>query len=298
MFEHYTFGTQVHTAAASGDEDLEIEPKDKSHCLQHPSSITEPDIPYNEADRYPPKPKRASVDSITQKLSDQHLRLVDELYASRPLQPLSFPCNSEQLEFSPALEVDDEPDRPLSPLETMPHGFTSSLSSQRPIVSPPEEYVLKASEDSRRVMRKINAQFNNNPVNVKAVHSLVEDMIATGNQCNVYSTTPVTPQAAEPDNADRMDLESDTLEVDDANCEEGLVDDSALENLVSLRHASMPNGIRKHGPLRFRTSADIALRCPNVVRSVPRMRRRRKQEHKASLRPLPADGAASSRGPE
>jgi hypothetical protein len=52
---------------------------------------------------------------------------------------------------------------------------------------------------------------------------------------------------------------------------------------ISLRYASGPGGIRKYTvggiALRYRLSADAALRCPNVVRSRPRMRRRHKTRH-------------------
>ncbi len=53
-------------------------------------------------------------------------------------------------------------------------------------------------------------------------------------------------------------------------------DDSLLDDTMSLRQSSLPNGVRKYsGPLRYRLSAEVAMRCANLVHSKPRMRRRK-----------------------
>jgi hypothetical protein len=46
----------------------------------------------------------------------------------------------------------------------------------------------------------------------------------------------------------------------------------------NLSFGNLAPGIRKHGLLRYRTAGDMALRCANVVRSTPRMRKRSKNK--------------------
>ncbi|AEO62375.1 uncharacterized protein THITE_2106477 [Thermothielavioides terrestris NRRL 8126] len=143
--------------------------------------------------------------------------------------------------------------------------------------------------------------------NARLVDQRLEDMVITGTQCNVRSepgpsapgtttttttTTPSRPPSSYPImNAAPAFIELDPdcamptpdLEVDDT-CAEGIdiPDDlfsfSPAEGSISLRSASRPGGIRKYTvggvSLRYRLAADAALRCANVVRSRPRMRKR------------------------
>lgn len=120
----------------------------------------------------------------------------------------------------------------------------------------------------------------------------VEDMIANGDQCNVRSepsmappplTRPVaaTPAFIEPD----PDCAMPELEFDDHHADGGIpgLPRDAEGSTIALRYTSGPGGIRKYTvggvALRYRLSADAALRCANVVRSRPRMRKRTKTRH-------------------
>ncbi len=95
-------------------------------------------------------------------------------------------------------------------------------------------------------------------------------MISARYQCNVYA--PPTPTFLESDSHALM-LGRVDLEVDDAEN----IDTSWIDSVPSLRRASGPGGIRKHHPLlRYRTSAEVALQCPVVVKNRPRMRRRKR----------------------
>lgn len=135
---------------------------------------------------------------------------------------------------------------------------------------------------------------------LRAAESRLEDMIASGTQCNVRgpprpvstaaSSTPSAISTAQPS---FIEADSDfsmpipDLEVDDADADSLSVlandDISFSEGGMPLRYASGPGGIRKYSvggvALRYRLSADAALRCANVVRSRPRMRKRHKTRH-------------------
>jgi hypothetical protein len=124
------------------------------------------------------------------------------------------------------------------------------------------------------------------PSSSRTTQSLVESMISSGSQCNVHSAPLPTPTSAtrrgpiiEPAPNVSLDLSCVGLEVDEAYCEGNEPDDEELawiENMISLRRARSPGGIRKHGLLRYRPSAEVGLRCANAVRNRPRMRKRPK----------------------
>lgn len=238
-----------------------------------------------------------SIDSLAQVLSKQNLRL-DEVQPVRRQSRLSSPSLSPQIPsmdmFSmgllPALEVDDDPQPSQGCLRTL--GRFPSLNStlvQAPTAMEVEE--RPTVPNNLRLRRQQSSHFNNNPSNSRTIQDLVEGMIATGSQCNVHrvSPPPLTPTPAttrlapiiEPDvnhvvDVDCMELEVDEAYLSGAKPEEDKEELSLLENMLSLRRAGTPGGIRKLGLLQYRGSADAALRCANVVRSRPRMRKRRK----------------------
>ncbi|KAK4104330.1 hypothetical protein N658DRAFT_412018, partial [Parathielavia hyrcaniae] len=177
---------------------------------------------------------------------------------------------------------------------------TSLHNSGEPI-EVDEEYQEKPSGDDRRLLdvRRPRRQPSGHlgaSSGTRPVDPRLETMIASGTQCNVHSeprptskpprpttsnaTIAALPAFIEPD----PDCAMPALEVDlddaDVGGVSGLPADLADE-AISLRHASGPGGIRKYAvegfALRYRLSADVALRCPNVVRSRPRMRRRHKK---------------------
>lgn len=154
----------------------------------------------------------------------------------------------------------------------------------------------------KRLARQRSSHFNNNPDNTRTIQTLVEDMIASGSQCNVRgaSASPLTPTWArtgggpllEPDDEVHFDARCMDLEVDEAFAS-GRTSDTEreetflMETVLSLRRAAAPAGVRKVGSLQYRASADAAMSCANVVRNRPRMRKRgnagkRRRESKAS----------------
>jgi hypothetical protein len=159
-----------------------------------------------------------------------------------------------------------------------------------------EEYQQKPDDrrllDVRRPRRQTSGQLRGTS-SIRPVDHRLETMIAAGTQCKVHSesrpTRPASstasaahPSFIEPD--PECAMPSPDLEVDDPDA--GGVAEPAgdvVDESISLRYASGPGGIRKYTvggiALRYRLSADAALRCPNVVRSRPRMRRRHKTRH-------------------
>ncbi|KAK4144205.1 uncharacterized protein C8A04DRAFT_28107 [Dichotomopilus funicola] len=172
-----------------------------------------------------------------------------------------------------------------------------------PLEVRPEKPDDKRLADLKRPRRQTSGQLRSL---ARSVDQRLEDMIADGTQCIVRNeplpTTTTEPPSAPPTRpsstiyADPVFIEPDpecclpntgtALEVDENETGEGselLSDLFGQSGTTSLRNASGPGGIRKHTvngvDLRYRLSADAALRCTNVVRSRPRMRKRNKPRH-------------------
>lgn len=107
----------------------------------------------------------------------------------------------------------------------------------------------------------------------------IASMVAAGDQCNVRSSSSPVPVAGEPDTPCGPDG-APVLEPDEGFCD----DDDRGPASVSLRDASVPTGIYRHRIMRFRTSAEAASRCANIVHKPPRMRRRDKKRSSTSRR--------------
>ncbi|KAI1643509.1 uncharacterized protein F4817DRAFT_349519 [Daldinia loculata] len=123
---------------------------------------------------------------------------------------------------------------------------------------------------------------------------LMANMIENEEQCNVHISRPVAlvqaprlPSSADPAPSAgpasrrglRIPYDNNTvLEVDEGICTQP--DEQAPSEILSLRDASGPDGIRKLGHLKYRTSLETAMRCKNMRKSAPRMRRRPKTQPK------------------
>ncbi|KAI1658095.1 hypothetical protein F4813DRAFT_357327 [Daldinia decipiens] len=123
---------------------------------------------------------------------------------------------------------------------------------------------------------------------------LMANMIENEEQCNVHIPRPVTliPTPRLPSSADLapsagpasrrgLPLPYDNnavLEVDEGICTQP--DEQASSEILGLRDASGPESIRKLGHLKYRTSLETAMRCKNMRKSAPRMRRRPKTQPK------------------
>ncbi|KAI1631709.1 hypothetical protein F4809DRAFT_149973 [Biscogniauxia mediterranea] len=140
--------------------------------------------------------------------------------------------------------------------------------------------------DTKRLRRQTEARHYKSTSSLRSL-TLVTDMVENGVQCNVRSSAPsLAPQPAnsactipiEPGNGPDADMCEDAmnLEVDLGYREQD--DKSLLDDTIVLRRAGTPAGISKFGFLRYRSSTEAALSRKDMKRSVPRMRRRRKNK--------------------
>ncbi|KAI0847450.1 hypothetical protein F5Y00DRAFT_241470 [Daldinia vernicosa] len=114
---------------------------------------------------------------------------------------------------------------------------------------------------------------------------LMANMIENEEQCNVHtprlSSSADPAPSAGPASRRGLPIPYDTntvLEVDEGICTQP--DEQAPSEILGLRDASGPEGIRKLGHLKYRTSLETAMRCKNMRKSAPRMRRRPKTQPK------------------
>ncbi|KAK2065494.1 hypothetical protein LY76DRAFT_499412 [Colletotrichum caudatum] len=150
-----------------------------------------------------------------------------------------------------------------------------------------EEY--RPVADWKRAQRQRHSRFVNNPDNASAIEARVKEMILQESQCNVHptlsclsspSTAPTHPQPPKivADGFPEVDSPGGYLEVDESFCDESeefALMQRALAADKERLMSSMSDPMRKFGPLRYRGSAETALRCRNIVRQRPRMRRRK-----------------------
>lgn len=157
------------------------------------------------------------------------------------------------------------------------------------VTEPPSSHSIR---DRRQ---QHDGRFDDRPSSPRTIQSLLQHMIASGTQCNVYESPLATPTSApltklansvQPNIpvrqdiielapcGEQMDVTCGPLEVDEDFCGES--DDLWLERLMNMRRANMLSSIRKSASLTYRTSADAALRSQNLVRNIPRMRKRKR----------------------
>ncbi|KAI1477451.1 hypothetical protein F4774DRAFT_196927 [Daldinia eschscholtzii] len=177
-----------------------------------------------------------------------------DLYVTHPLPPPQH--------------LDRIPDRPSDPI--MDEAMTPSIV---------------AKDKQNQPEMSLNSRFP-----TLRRYDLMAKMIDNEDQCNIRISRPATivPASRIPSSADSepsagpskrsgrpIPFDNNTvLEVDEAICTQP--DDEAPSEILGLRDASGPEGIRKLGHLKYRTSLETAMRCKNMRKSAPRMRRRPK----------------------
>ncbi|KAI5927440.1 hypothetical protein F4810DRAFT_650985 [Camillea tinctor] len=142
------------------------------------------------------------------------------------------------------------------------------------------------SIDTKKLRRQTETRHYKSSTSLRSL-SLVTDMIENGVQCNVRGSTPSLASQPlntactfpiEARNGSDLDVFEDAmnLEIDLGYREQD--DKPLLDDAMILRQAGAPAGINKFGFLRYRSSTEAALSCKNMKRSVPRMRRRRRNK--------------------
>ncbi|KAI3326302.1 hypothetical protein HD806DRAFT_442762 [Xylariaceae sp. AK1471] len=154
---------------------------------------------------------------------------------------------------------------------------------------PPEDKTLPKTNDIKRPRRPTETRLHKSASNHRML-DLVTDMIENGVQCNVQNSSPPSPtrtsstssalpaptHCIEPDDTPDSYLLPTRMELEiDMGFSEG-DEETMLNDTLALRRASIPNGIRKIGCLRYRSSSEAAQACKNMKKCVPRMRRRRR----------------------
>ncbi|KAG8168440.1 hypothetical protein KVR01_001189 [Diaporthe batatas] len=217
----------------------------------------------------------ASMDILTHKLSSSHLRLDNGIPAPLSCYPASA-CSSVA-SFGP-------PPEPFLEVAACCPGSSSELPGRHAtpssIASTTESDLTRHShnnkQDARRLRHKPSSRCLKEAAAISAIQSRVEEMISTSTQCNVYtpSLVPVVPIEAD-DNVTSHEVVGTILEVDDNPGGDDESELALIDRLLTLRRASGTLGIRKSGFPLYRSSTDTALRCQNLVRNKPRMRRRK-----------------------
>lgn len=225
----------------------------------------------------------ASMDVLTHKFGSSHLRLDNGMPGPLSRDSASA-CSSVASLGQPPEPVLEGGPCYLEPSSDLPgrHATPSSVASTTESDLARHPHNIK--QDARRLRHKPSSRCLKEAAAKGAIQTRVEEMISTSTQCNVYTPplVPVVPIEADDNNDKGHEVVGTTLEVDD---NVGGDDESELvliDKLLSLRRASGTLGIRKSGFPLYRSSTDTALRCQNLVRNKPRMRRR-KDRPKTSL---------------
>ncbi|KAK4168897.1 hypothetical protein QBC43DRAFT_200223 [Cladorrhinum sp. PSN259] len=234
-------------------------------------------------------------------------------------QPLTQP-DSSYCTYSPApwpkIEIDTRPGQSISTGLygcISPWGPPPMLHAGEPIEvdDDPQEEPLDITKLTFKRMRRQPSgmgmrQKSSSSSSSRSAGIRLEQMIASETQCKVRrealsasaasspSSQSVTMIAAEPGSIEvdpdySMPNWNSNLEVDPEYLKGNFEEDEAAlleDSRLALRDAAGPSGIRKHAAggvqLRYRLSVDAALRCQNVVRSRPRMRKRDKSRFPSS----------------
>ncbi|KAJ2901242.1 hypothetical protein MKZ38_002106 [Zalerion maritima] len=271
-----------------------------------PPRCSTPGRPYAPYDTGPPPPPaRGVVEGLADRMSQQTLEaqrraifnspatvpefdLINESFQTHDPSPdfpypleLELDTNVESLDSWPSLMVEPPRMRDVPPTP----GYSCSRPSRTNNRTHPLEPLPMIEESKEKRKNRLLS------------------MIQTETQCHVHDPLLATPTSiAMPPpslpSVDEMDIEASDnplelactmLEVDDDADNDDM---SWMESIVTLRRAANPGGVRKHG-LRYRASHEAAIRCSNLVKSVPRMRRR-KDKHRSKCH---REGGSNSTGP-
>ncbi|KAK3956117.1 hypothetical protein QBC32DRAFT_203732 [Pseudoneurospora amorphoporcata] len=193
------------------------------------------------------------------------------------------------IEMDDAFDLEDAKLQSLLPPSFRHIDYPSSVAPSIPNAASSSSANTSESKGKRPERRQLK---HNAQTQSRSIQALVEEMVETGTQCNVRSAPLPAPSAPVLSTLDDLkvdhgyDFASMELEVDE-RYRDGTVDvleeERALLESIQVRRAGAgngPAGVRKHTvegtlPLRYQLSAEAAMRCATVVRSRPRMRRRK-----------------------
>lgn len=233
--------------------------------------------------------RAAGVDAVAEQLSIQNLRL--------ETQP---PSSASQPAATPRSSVIPYPPRAVTPASLAPPPFAESrprvASPTPPAVNPPrpprgEDRIPSRRQASSlreddRPKRAISSKFHDTIQSTRAMQKLVEGKICTTTKCSMLDL----PTDAPTDVYDGTKMEVDLPSIQPDNDQEGdaEIEISLIEQLAEARRGSATLGMRRAGLPLYRSSTEAALRCQNLVRNKPRMRKRTKLRHRPTQSHMPA----------
>ncbi|KAF0326871.1 hypothetical protein RB213_008149 [Colletotrichum asianum] len=272
MFDHFTMGMQARPVTDDLDAKTHLSPRQRPRDLDSPTTPAVPPFVSpsgNNMYQTPPQP----IDNLVHELSRQ--TLFPE-FLRRPTRRLSGSSPSIIAELSAvALEVDNDCNMDISMDDAKEH---------EPVV------------DWKRSRRQWHSRFVNNPNNARAMEARLRDMISDKTQCDVRPSATASSTSSVPTYPDLPKIEADNrqnlelslrLEADEGFGEDD--NDELMQTALSAEKQRLlggSDGLRHYGALRFRGSAETALRCPNVVRHRPRMRKRKGPGPSQEPRPM------------
>lgn len=307
MSDHQ-FGRLQPRALAEGDDNddrllLDGESKSTSPATpnqpckqhQHPWPTLQPCMPRDDFSHDSGQPltyeRAAGVDAIAHRLSIQHLRL--------DYQP---PPSASQAAMAPRSSA--VPCLPLAvaPTYLAPLPVAESrqmvVSSTQPAVSPSEPLREDKRDPSRHQAsipreddrpRRINSsKFHSTIQNTRAMQTLVESRVCTRARCDMLDLPLEAATDVSTHDCTEMEVDPTSIQDDDDLGDDTDIEKSLIEQLTEARHGNGTLGMRKVGFPLYRSSTETALRCQNLVRNKPRMRKRKK------LRDQPRQSAISA----
>lgn len=236
-----------------------------------------------------------SVDAITLALSRQHLHndSQNSLVEIPASNTASLATPSPMAEVAPQVSPSRQNTTASSLSDSRPHAAT--LRSADPPSYPPShqdtQYADKhhsiGTNDSTRLWQKIPSKHPKVLNKNEATQTLLESMICSETQCNVQtSSMPASStrgQQGPCPTGNETALVVDKIMTDDMDLEEPL-----LDKVLGGRCGIKPAGISKSSLPGYRSSTETALRCRNLVRSKPRMRKRTKMREQSSSSAMPS----------
>lgn len=302
MFGHFALGTSSRSQASDDEtgrvcreDDLtaslltQSEPQGHHQRPWHTSNFVAEDGSKSGRHVEVQREGTATMDVLTNKFSNSHLRLDKGI--SPPLSWHSTSACSSVASSGqpPESTLGMAPCCPTSSSD-VPNRLVTNLSTSSVREPNLARHSHNLKPDVRRLRRQPSSRFLNEAEANDAIQTRVEGMISTGTQCNVYTPPLVPVVPIEADENDGIDYEMGAagLEVDEGVGNDDESEIALIDRLLSLRRASGTLGIRKSGFPLYRSSTDTALRCQNLVRNKPRMRRR-KARQKASPSAISAE---------
>jgi len=245
MFEHYTFGVPARLEKESSIHD--ISPHDTSY--QPANSSSAPASPNSE-----PAASSALTDLLF-KLEDSQLRSGSDDVALSYLYGIP----------SPPTDAEDE-----LPLEVDP-AFDNNSTPVPPMIPRPSSALR-----CRRLQRQLNTQLLCTQPQLQSINALVDEMVASGSQCNVHEAPLPPPTPAVSVTASPQFIEADSPSPEpsrDDDFDEGFsepTDDVEFTTealMMRLRGSNGPSGVLKY-------TSSSRMRGPKDVVNKPRMRKR------------------------